>query len=335
MPSKVDEILARVGATPRTPAGDRRLAAMLRQDGSHFAGLSTGEAERVRGHLFAAFAGRRVPGPALIAIKEELRTSFSPAVLAGAARALAALDEADPDMEALLAAALERIRVHDEYVRFRGSDEAPKTARGEIEAALAHLSGGPRGCCGTIAAAPGESVAVAPFPLCPSAMGRVTVEDQFEAEHRFDALLRGQTSLLAFFYTRCMNPAKCSLTVTRLAGFARRAEEISPEARPNVLVLSYDSGYDDPGRLLAYGRDRGFPFGGRARLMRCRTGWNTLRRAFGLRVGYGLATVNAHARELFLVSADLSAIPLDPEAAADSEALMARIAAQQSGASIT
>jgi len=308
---EADRVIAEIRAVPRTDRGDRRLAAMLGQGAGHFDGLSTGEAERVRGHILAAFGEDRAAECALPEIREELRTSLSPIVLAGAARAARSLPAIDEEMRALLLAASERIAQRDEYVRFEGA--AALTAREEIAAALAAR---PSACCAAARAKPAEPVR---FSLPPAAVERASVEDQSGARLALAELVRRRTSLIAFFYTRCMNPAKCSLTVTRLAGLARdlQGREL------NLLGFSYDGAYDNPVRLLAYGRDRGFAFGEKARLIRCRAGWRGVRAAFGLRVGYGPATVNEHARELFLVRPDLGAIGLDPELLAGRDAVEA------------
>jgi hypothetical protein len=315
----VDEILARIAAAPPGEAGGRRLAAMLRQDNARYRGLSGGEMEKVRGHLFAALEGRALPPAARDALREELRTSLSPVVLAGAARAAPGLGAAGGETAALLDAAASRIAARDEYVRFDG--EAAATASAALAAAKMRLAAP---CCG----GPAVPTEAAPFQLCPGAMARVAVEDQAGGRARLGALLGARPSLIAFFYTRCMNPAKCSLTVTRLAAVARAAGSDGP----NLLAISYDPDYDAPGRLRAYGAERGFPFGAEARLLRCRTGWAELRRAFALDVGYGASTVNGHARELFIVSPGLEATPLDPEAMAAPEVLLARVAAAESEA---
>lgn len=308
---RADRVIAEIRAIPRTGRGDRRLAAMLSQSADHFDGLSTADAERVRGHILAAFGEDRASECALPAIREELRTSLSPIVLAGAARAARALEAIDEELRGLLLAASERIALRDEYVRFDGAEG--RTAREEIAAALTARP--PRACCG----GPAKSADPVQFSLPPAAVERAAVEDQSGERIGLAALLRRRTSLIAFFYTRCMNPAKCSLTVTRLAGLARdlRGRDL------NLLGFSYDGAYDTPVRLLAYGRDRGFPFGEGARLIRCRAGWKGIRAAFGLRVGYGQATVNDHAREIFLVRPDLDAIGLDPESLAERAAIEA------------
>ena len=281
----------------RIASGGLQAAAALRQDARHFGRLSTGEAECLRGRILAALERGGVPQGALPALREELRTSLSPVVLAGAARAVRGLGAVDEELRALLRRASERIRLRDEHVSF--GDGPALTAREEIAATLALLDGPPRPCCGKFRAAP---AAEAPrFPLDPGSLERVAVQDQAGARAALVPLLRGRTSLIAFFYTRCMNPAKCSLTVTRLADVARARTDV------NLLALSYDSRFDTPARLHAYGLHRGFPFGERARLIRFASGWPAVRRAFRLQVGYGEATVNEHARELFAVGRDLQA----------------------------
>jgi protein SCO1/2 len=127
---------------------------------------------------------------------------------------------------------------------------------------------------------------------------------------------------VAFFYTRCMNPAKCSLTVTRLAAVAAY---LTPGGGGdvNVLAVSYDGDFDTAPRLREFGAARGFGFSETARLARVATGWPAVRRQFALQVGYGDVTVNAHAREVFAVSPGLAARGLEAEALADPVAALA------------
>ena len=84
MPSDVDTLIAELLSATVT-------AQQLRQDAPHVSGLSSTDAERVRAHLLASFETRGIPAEALPVVAEELRTSVSPAVLAGAARAVRSL----------------------------------------------------------------------------------------------------------------------------------------------------------------------------------------------------------------------------------------------------
>lgn len=315
MPS-VDVLIEEVVAVPFGPAGTKRLAAMLQQDAPHFSGLSSGDADRLRAHILASFEHRRLPEPAVRAVKEELRTSQSPIVLAAAARAARAFARVEPDWEELLLAASARIEARDEFVRLASRnmalEEPLRTARDEIAATLALRNGKAKRCCHPESATP-EDQPLAVAPLCPKTLECVTVEDQFGRREALFDLLHGRISLAAFFYTKCMNPLKCSLTIARLGSLARLAAIHPTAADLGIFAISYDSEFDVPTRLLTFGRDRGFPFGERARLLRCDAGWDALRSMFALQVGYTAATVNGHARELFAVSGQFEAVAIDCE----------------------
>lgn len=304
-------LIERVRRIPRTAAGDARMADMLRQDASHFRGLSTGDVHQLRGHILAALEHRTHSSDAQATIREDIETSLSPVVLAGAARALRNVAPPHDDLRRLLAKGAERISARDEFVAF-GPEEDLRTACEEIAATLDRWAE-PRACCGARASAASdvEPRMDDPRTPCGAMLDRVVIEDQAAIHRALVALLRERPSIIAFFYTRCMNPQKCSLTVMRLGDAARHLAERPELGDWNMIGVSYDPEYDTPPRLHNYGRDRGFPFGAKVCLARCTTGWPAMKRAFGLRVGYGAATVNEHARECFLVTPGLVAMPLD------------------------
>ncbi|WP_345801336.1 SCO family protein [Microbacterium sp. AZCO] len=296
MPRPVDLLIAELLARP-VAADD------LRQDAPHAQGLSQADAERVRAHLLASFEARGIPADARAIVAEELRTSASPVVLAGAARAV----RGDAgDWTELLRAAADRISTSDVYVRWQPGSVAPtwmRTARGELLDALDEQRAARE--------APAGSIPPPSFPVDAAALRAIAVEDQDGRAQTLADLLEEET-VLAFFYTRCMNPQRCSLTITRLAALAGGERA--------VVAMSYDPAFDSPARLRRYGAERGFRFGDRARLVRTVDAWPVVRKLFGLRVGYGPATVNEHARELFLVRPSESGVVvqgLDPDAIAD------------------
>lgn len=57
-------------------------------------------------------------------------------------------------------------------------------------------------------------VVAAPSSATRTDLGDVALENQEGARLGFADAFAGLPSALAFFYTRCMNPEKCSLTVT-------------------------------------------------------------------------------------------------------------------------
>ena len=145
---------------------------------------------------------------------------------------------------------------------------------------------------------------VAPLPRGSREVGTVRLEDQDGRTTTFDAHFRGGRHVVAFFYTRCGNPEKCSATVTRLGDLAARLPEALPGEDIGVVGISYDPGYDTPERLRAYGTARRVPFSDRVRLFRAPVGHAILREHFDLNVGYVGTLVNQHAVELYLVGPD-------------------------------
>jgi protein SCO1/2 len=127
------------------------------------------------------------------------------------------------------------------------------------------------------------------------------LQDQDGAVFSFGAFFRGRSSVLTFFYTRCMNPNKCSLTITKLARLQQLIAQAGLGGQINVAALSYDPAFDLPRRLHAYGAARGMVFNERTRLMRTTGPFEPLRRRFDLGVGYGSTTVNQHRIELIVL----------------------------------
>jgi cytochrome oxidase Cu insertion factor (SCO1/SenC/PrrC family) len=285
----------------------------LRHDARHFKGLSTREAERQRAEIFASLGTEELPADLWPVVREELRTSLSPTVLAGVARAVCRSQAAEPDIIALLEQAAARIFRYDEFVKFPGDGDtgSPLRATQELAASSAALSNRSPHRCGD--GRKPETSAEESTTLLATVMQKVVVETQSETRYRLTDLLCDRRTILAFFYTRCMNPAKCSLTVTRLAAIARDAQQSDPSSNLRVLACTYDPDFDLSFRLEAYGRDRGFPFTENSMMLRCVEGWELLRDTFRLRVGYSATTVNDHAREVFLVGPELNIEPLSPE----------------------
>ena len=82
-------------------------------------------------------------------------------------------------------------------------------------------------------------------------LATLLLENQDGERLSFAEAFSSRPTALAFFYTRCTNPEKCSLTVTRLARLAQRLAADKLDA--NVAGISYDPGWDNPARLRRYG----------------------------------------------------------------------------------
>jgi len=126
-------------------------------------------------------------------------------------------------------------------------------------------------------------------------------EDQDGTSLTFEEFFHGRPSIVAFFYTRCDNPLKCSLTITKLARIQEllRTEGIADQI--NTAGITYDPGFDLPERIQNYGRHRGVKFAPQHRLLRAPEGVDSLRKHFKLGVNFIESLVNRHRIEVYLL----------------------------------
>lgn len=321
-------------------AGDRdALVALLGEQSPAYAGLGSVEAERLRGYAMASLAALGLPPEALPSVIEALETGDSAYPLAAAARALRGAAAPPDEAATLLLRAVERVSRRDEVVAFDRFDAyrhdpasgPPVTALMELFRTLAWLGDRARGALPGLEAMQADSRFSAPVragiaaaivaissapaaapgaccgkrrsaPALPAAdLDAIELEDQDGATARFAEAFHGRPTVLAFFYTRCMNAQKCPLTIARLGRLQRLLAADGLADRVNLAAISYDPAFDQPARLRAYGGALGLAFGARARMWRTTGAFEPLRAALGLGVGYGPATVNQHRIELFLL----------------------------------
>jgi protein SCO1/2 len=129
-------------------------------------------------------------------------------------------------------------------------------------------------------------------------------EDHDGNSNTFKELFQGHPSIVVFFYTRCDNPLKCSLTVTKLARIQKLLETQGLADKIHTAAITYDPAYDLPRRLRGYGHDRGVRLDSRNRMLRATDGIDTLRRYFKLGVNFIESLVNRHRLEVYILDAD-------------------------------
>ena len=155
-------------------------------------------------------------------------------------------------------------------------------------------------------------------------------EDHNGTPITYDQFFAGQPSIVAFFYTRCDNPQKCSLTVAKLARVQRQLVERGIADQVRTAAITYDPGFDLPSRLLAYGRGRQMLMDEGHRLLRATTGIEPLRAYFGLGVNFVESLVNRHRIEIYVldgagrIAASFSRIHWDEREVVDRAAAMLR-----------
>jgi protein SCO1/2 len=304
------------------------LVALLDERSAVYEGLGTGESERVRARIFLTLGEAELPPSALPFILEELETGSDPVTTAAAAIALRSASWPAPEAEALLLKAMDRVALADRPF-------TPRPGRTALEEVIATLAALPcageesRRALGRLLAstllAPGARVEAErslaalggredrpPVSCCakarpdgpvPSATDArpIGLQDQAGEAVAFGDFFGEEPAALAFFYTRCMNPERCTLTVTKLAALQATLDAIGLADRVRIAAITYDPDYDLPHRLHAYGEERGFRFDARNRFFRTDGPVDPLRSRFELGVGYGPTTVNRHRLELFLL----------------------------------
>jgi protein SCO1 len=132
----------------------------------------------------------------------------------------------------------------------------------------------------------------------------VNFEDQDGRSITFGQFFRGRPSIVVFFYTRCDNPLKCSLTISKLARIQKLLGEEGLGDQINTAGITYDPGFDLAERIRKYGEHRGVEFSDRHRMLRTRAGIEPLWRHLRLGVNFIESLVNRHRLEVYVLDAE-------------------------------
>ncbi len=130
----------------------------------------------------------------------------------------------------------------------------------------------------------------------------LSLEDQDGNRIRFGDFFNGRLSVVAFFYTRCDNPNKCSMTVTKMAQLQKQLGSSGMAHAVNVVLITYDPVFDTPESLKNYSNNRGFSFSEYNRVFRVdEKDLPALKEYFGTAASYSGSLVTQHSLELFLL----------------------------------
>jgi protein SCO1 len=337
-PAVADDIGAHVDALRQGPGAADALVALLPENLPVHAGRTPAEMGRLRGYLLAALAEYGLPDAALPFVVESLEAGDVADEVAGAAIALRGRTLPPPGITASLRRAVDRRAGGATTVSFEAWAPSwpyarPTTAMRELVRTLEHVGrhdpdaleileglardrthlpsalleqikdvlaasdprpepAGAGSCCA-------HETAVPVGVRVPSR--EVTIEAQDGRTGRLDDYLRGRVTVLTFFYTRCDNPRKCSLTIRNLAAVRDLLAERDLLGQVRVAAITYDPDFDGPARLERYGRERGVVFGPDARFFRVTAGFTALRERLELGVNYGASTVNRHQVEIYVL----------------------------------
>jgi protein SCO1/2 len=126
-------------------------------------------------------------------------------------------------------------------------------------------------------------------------------EDHAANTVTFGEFFRGHPSIVVFFYTRCDNPQKCSLTITKLARLQKLLAAAGLAEQIATAAITYDPAFDVPERLRGYGQGRGVRMDAGHRMLRAIDGVNALRSHFKLGVNFIESLVNRHRIEVYIL----------------------------------
>jgi protein SCO1/2 len=220
---------------------------------------------RLRGFLFATLSRLGPPAAALDPILAELSSAKHPYSLAAAARAAGAMGSRAAAAAPYLQRAFDP-GFHDEPLSLERYDpefppEERTTARIEAERALARIG-----------SLPDQAIQEATPWLAPDRRSVIPSLDLPAVDQDGRAVnlkaLADRPMALAFVYTRCDNPNRCSLVTSTLARLQRELESASLDGRVRVVLATFEPEADTPAVLKRYGLDRGFRFGDEGAILR-------------------------------------------------------------------
>jgi protein SCO1/2 len=178
-------------------------------------------------------------------------------------------------------------------------DRAVKAIRGGDQVDAPGTSGT---CCSLPSALSASSRAIGSRSGC-EPIESVVFEDHNGVVLTFETFFKGHPSIVVFFYTRCDNPLKCSLTVTKLANIQKLLAARGLANQIHTAAITYDPAFDLPDRLRGYGQNRGVLLDARHRMLRTVDGLDALRAHFKLGVNFIESLVNRHRIEAYVLDA--------------------------------
>jgi protein SCO1/2 len=132
----------------------------------------------------------------------------------------------------------------------------------------------------------------------------VRIVDQDGKERVLSDLL-DRPVLLTFFYTRCQNAGKCSMSVSRLAFLQKELRRVGLARDVRLLALTFEPAYDTPERLRRFVQDRGllldeFAFSGRLG----ESHHDSFIKELDIPVSFSAGWVNTHGVEAVLIDTE-------------------------------
>jgi len=190
--------------------------------------------------------------------------------------------------------------------RWRAEHGLSRKLRLDLDRALQVIRGpadGVPSCCGGLPEVGNISIRTSIARFESKSIDSIVMQDQDGKLLKFVEFFSGSPSIVAFFYTRCDNPMKCSLSVTKLARVQTLLDAQGLTRRIRTVAITYDPEFDRAERLRVYGKDRAVRMDENHRMLRAIKGNDALREYFELGVNFIESLVNRHRIELYILDA--------------------------------
>ena len=292
----LDRLLLHIDGVAKNPSSADELITLLAERHEIYHGKSERDVDRIRGYILSKFSDISGPDQLSLFIREELEFGRLPFGVAGAALALRRHSDFMPELIEPLRSASNRFQVQDFSFVLETFDYSPMltdrtSVLAEIEETLSTYSDKP--CCASTLSLEQQEIAPNTKAVI-KYLDDIELEDQNGRVTTFGEARSNLPTFLVFFYTRCGNPEKCSLTISKLADLSRAVDRAGLSQHLNLFAISYDGAFDTPPRLGKFGRDRGLEFTERCCMFRVLSEFETLVGSLDLGVGFGPTTVNRH-----------------------------------------
>jgi protein SCO1/2 len=189
---------------------------------------------------------------------------------------------------------------------WRAEHGLSRKLRLDLDRALQVIRGptdGAPSCCDGLPDGRNIPIRTSMAPFESRSIGSIVMQDQDGKRLKFAEFFSGCPSIVVFFYTRCDNPMKCSLSVAKLARIQALLDAQGLAGRIRTAAITYDPEFDRAERLRVYGKDRAIRMDENHRMLRAVEGNDTLRAYFELGVNFNGSLVNRHRIELYILDA--------------------------------
>lgn len=130
----------------------------------------------------------------------------------------------------------------------------------------------------------------------------IILEDQDGITTTWDRFFKGKYTVLSFFYSRCHNPRKCIQTIYNLVDIQNALKDLPALDAVQTAAITYDTDWDKPAVLKAYGNNRRYHFGALHKMFRVATGMDQLIEQLNIGVNYKGNNVNVHRIEVYIIN---------------------------------